>query len=796
MIDSEFLDRVVTTPLRPEESAWFQLLVGPTKNGGVHEEWFVWPRDRVKILTRIAEITDTNVYFSPHLFSERDSRKQFVLPSRTLCVDLDNADITDLRLNPTIMIETSPGRHQGFWILKTVPENFEELSKKLSYTIDNADHSGWPLGHKFRVIGARNFKYNPPPIVHLVHNYTTERIYTEDEILQWIGATFIAVTTADTDNWINTPPTTHATGPLEILEKYRANIGVKALAYYSNIQADRSEALWALMTALFRAGASRDEVYWVALHSANNKFRDHTHNAERDLAKDVDRANKVEKSDSSDVSHVVRLAEKTPGTNNDRKRLVASIVVQDMNKRGEFIQTEDGRYWFLHSNAGRPVQLGRNSDQLNSILDSMYGLNQSDGFQPFVCHHLVNHTINRGRTAKTAILSFFDGDVLLLHGSRQDVYRITPNSISRHPDGQFGILFPWRPLSEQEITIDEPIADNWTEWVFSESSGWFDNLLDFTPEQAKILVRIWVLFILFKDAAVSRPILALLGQQGSGKSTLFHILYTIFYGSNKSLNAISSIEDFDFLTSSDPFVVFDNVDSWTGWLPDRLALAASSSDLVKRKLYTDSDIVTLKRQAVLGITAHEPKFGRPDVVDRLIIINVARRQKFSPESSMIERVVKARSRIWGAIVRDCQRVLATPDVSPEEVPNFRISDFARLGARIAKAVDCYAEFVAIVNQLRRIQTAFSLSEDDILVDALKRYQSMKNGSSPEYVSAGYLWEYITQFDRAFANAYKTSNALARKLVTMEPSLRSMFKIDYRYDNSRGIRTWRIEPLDV
>jgi energy-coupling factor transporter ATP-binding protein EcfA2 len=294
---------------------------------------------------------------------------------------------------------------------------------------------------------------------------------------------------------------------------------------------------------------------------------------------------------------------------------------------------------------------------------------------------------------------------------------------------------------------------------------------------------------------VSRPILALLGQQGSGKSTLFHILYTLFYGSNKSLNAISSIEDFDFLTSSDPFVVFDNVDSWTGWLPDRLALAASSSDLVKRKLYTDSDTVTLKRQAVLGITAHEPKFGRPDVVDRLLIINLARRQTFSPESSMIERVVKARSKIWGSIVNDCQLVLATPDVPPEDVPNFRISDFARLGARIAKAINCSSEFAEIIEKLRKIQTAFSLGEDDILVDGLKRYQSMRNGSTPEYVSAGYLWEYITQFDRTFASAYKTSNALARKLITMEPNLRTMFNIEYKYDNSRGIRTWKIESLD-
>lgn len=786
MIEGDFLDWVVTTP-----EGWFQLLIGPTDAGFV-EEWYKWPADKARIITRVNQVNNTNVYFSPHLFDAQRSTKEHVLPSRTLCVDLDNADVTDLRMNPTVMVETSPGRHQGFWVLKAPPSDFESLSKKLSYTIENADHSGWPLGHKFRVPDTRNYKYNPSPIVRLVHALSSERIYAEDEIVDWTASTdtaALAAAGAD-DNWINNPPTTHAVGPLELLEKYRANLGPKVLGYYNNVQSDRSEALWALMVAMFRAGATRDETYWVAYNSANNKFKDHRYNGERDLAKDVDRAFKAESSDRSDVSQMVKIAERSAGTPNDRKRLVTRIVVSDMLRRGEFIYTDDGRYWYLHSNAGKPIQLGRRSDQLNGLLDASYGLNPHDGFHPYVCDHLVNHTINKGRHSRGAVLSHYDGSSLLLHSGRQDVYRITSTSVTRHPDGQFGVLFPWRPQSEEVILLDEPISDDWASWVLE---GWFDNLLDFTAEQATLMIRIWVLFILFRDAAVSRPILAMLGQQGSGKSTLFHLLYTIFYGKGKSLNAISSIEDFDYLTASDPLVVFDNVDSWTGWLPDRLALAAASSDLVKRKLYTDSDTVTLRRQAILGITAHEPKFGRPDVVDRLIILNFQRRQTFAPESAMTDRIQLARARIWGSIVKDIQAVLSTPDVSPEEVPNFRISDFARVGARIARAFGRYSDFVTIVEKLRRSQVAFTLSEDDVLIDGLKRWMSLRNGSTPDYVSVGYLWEYISNLDRTFAISYKTSAALGRKLITMEPNLKVLFSVENQYDNIRGVRTWKIGP---
>jgi hypothetical protein len=573
VIDSEFLDTVVTT-----SEGWFQLLIGPIGDDKkFSEEWFRWPEQKAEIVTRASQVNDTNVYFSPHLFKEKKSFKENVLPSRTLCVDLDNADVTDLRLNPTVMLETSRGRHQGFWVLTTPPDNFEDLSKKLSYTIENADHSGWPLGHKFRVPGTRNFKYNPSPIVRIDESLSSQRIYTVDEIALWVSQTEVGSPSVQVDDeWINKPPTDSPIGPNEIIEKYRANLGPKTIGYFTNLQADRSEALWALMVGLFRAGASRDEVYWAAYHSANNKFKDHRYHGERDLAKDVDRAQKAEASDASDIPQMIKLAERAQGTANDRKRLVTKLVIGDMVRRGEFIHTEDGRYWYLHSNAGRPVQLGKRSDQLDALLDSAYGLNQHDGYQPYVINHLVSYTISKGRKATSSTLSHFDGESLLLHSGRQDVYRITKDSITRHPDGQFGVLFPWRPPAEEVITLGEPIADDWSEWMFE---GWFDNLLDFTPEEAKILIRIWLLFILFRDAAVSRPILALLGQQGSGKSTLFHIIYTLFYGKNKSLNAISNPEDFDFLTASDPLVVFDNVDTWSTWLPDRLAWLSESYTL-------------------------------------------------------------------------------------------------------------------------------------------------------------------------------------------------------------------------
>lgn len=785
-----FFSSVVTT-----SEGWFQLLIGPRAAPPVWgEEWFHWPEDLEKIAARVREASaHTNVYFSPHLFKEQNSHKDYVIAdTRTFVVDLDNADVTNLRLNPTILIESSKDRHQGYWVVKEFTGDFETTSKQLSYTIPNADHSGWSLGHKFRIPGTRNFKYPTLPVVRLVPALSTERQYAEEELTAWVSSTdVLSAGAAADDEWIADPPSLQV-GPRELLEKFATAVGPKMVMAFEDLAADRSEALWALMSALYRAGATRDEVYWIAKHSANNKFADHKYYADRDLAKDVDRARRANESDRADISSIVQLAERTKGSANDRKRLITKIVISDMQNKGEFIYTDDGRFWYIQSNAGRPMLLGKRSEMLDSQLDMVYGLNAADGYQPYVVTHLNNYTLGRGKRAISAVLSYYDGESVLLHSGKSDVFRITPSSVDRIPDGQYGVLFPWRPLGEEVIQIDESSEmEDWSSWMFE---GWFDNLMDFTPTQAKLLIRIWFLFVLFRDEAISRPILAMLGQPGSGKSTLFHLFYQLMYGKNKSVNSITSPDDFDFLVASDPVVFFDNVDGYTNWLADRLALSASASDLTKRKLYTDSDTITLKRQAIVGLTAHDPKFGRADVIDRLLILNFQRRTTNIPEGILAERLQKNRAQVWGAIVRDVQLILKTPNVPLADIPNFRSSDFARFGARVATALGKYDEFVELVTILRRTQTAFSLSEEDVLIDAIKRWHNFRNGTTPEFAAVGYLWEQFS-LSEAFQKHFKSPNVLSRRLWTLQSNLKSIFTVDYRYDNVRGVRTWKIDPQE-
>ena len=780
----KFFQGVITTP-----SGWFNLL---KTNDSIPEEWFRWPDELDKLVDRIFEL-DGNLYFSPHLFKEPKSIKANVLPTRTIVADLDNAEPTSIQISPTYLVETSPARHQGYWIVSTDVSNaeLEIVSKKLSYTIPNCDHSGWSLGHRFRIPFTKNYKYDTPAPVRLISGLSTEKIYQLSEIVAYVGDTEVNNLELDKDdNWINNPPTSFAQGPRETLEKYRASIGTRAFSYYANKAVDRSEALWALMMALFRAGATRDEVYNIASNSENNKFSSQRYSGIRDLAKDVDRAEKASKDNKRDVRAMVVLAEHTTGNQNDRKRLISKIVISDLISNGDFVRTNDGSLFYIHKTTGRPISVSKHSERLESLLDSVYGLNQSDGFQPYVVNHLISFTSSQGRLVEIRTLSTIKNNSMILHSGKGEVYRITPDNVSKNLNGQSDILFPWR--NDDAISIGEPLEQDWIDWLFE---GWFTNLIDFTPEQAKIILRVWILFVLFKDESVSRPIMTILGQPGSGKSTLFRIIYALFYGANKSIAAISTPDDFDYLVATDPLVVFDNVDTWTSWIPDRLALSASSSDITKRKLYTDNDIVIVKRQALIGLTAHDPRFGRADVVDRMIILTFKRRDTFEPEKYLIQRVLDNRAHIWGSIVKDIQKIIAEPQPNLSEIPTFRISDFARIGVWISKALGFQEKFNECIELLKQTQVAFSLNEEDILVDVIKRWHGSRNGTAPDkFVSVGHLWETFDALDPAFQKVYRSSSLLSRRLWTMQSNLNNVFKIKFEYDAHRGTRMWKIDPL--
>lgn len=791
---SDFLDLVITPPAG--EEGFFCFASGGPNTGGWAERWYRWPAQRDDILAAVAKTRgDANVYFSTYLFRTTSTAKQYVLSTRTIQADLDEADISDLPVEPTVLVRTSPGRHQGYWVLKEAVDSdtHEIISRRMTYAIAKCDHSGWPLGRKVRLPDSFNFKYldGPKPIEVVT---VSRKTYTMDD-LAMLPEAAPSTETSDQESWLERAHLLQLDiGPQELLESIKGKgLHPKTYLQYNVVAADRSAALWALLLQAFRTGLDRDSVFWLAKHSKNNKFADLKYHAERELAKDVLRAEATARRSGADPREVINQSRRLSPTT-VRKQTIFSQVTQFMRERGTFLHAVDDTLWYVRRDMGRPVLVGENSDYMDALLDIEYGLNKTESEHNYAAAGLVSYARNLNVNARKHSLSYYDpqANSLLLHMGRKDVLRITPTVVDSIVDGAHGVIFPWQS-SVEPFTLGEPDLD-WAMHLFGVSAGRdaIHNVIGMDRERVLALLKTWFLFLLVRNIAVSRPLLATFGQPGSGKSTLFKKIYALLYGRHKAVGSVTKEDDFDHAVSTDPLVVLDNVDSWKEWLPDRLALSAGTSDITKRKLYTDADTVVLKRQALVGITAHNPRFGREDVADRLLLLSYERLTHFVPEQVIIDQVVAQRSRLWGGIVADIQKVLATP--IPDVGPQFRVEDFARLGLWISQALGYAPEFIAAIGAIRRGQHSFSLDEDRMLVDALERLVNSRGPLADK--SAGQLWGMLeagmATDPVAFARSYRSSIALGKKLLVLQDSLKSMFDITWKVDESAG-KLWSIGP---
>lgn len=793
MKTDEFLRTVVTTTAG-------NFLLATRSDAGWREEWYDWPQQLATIVEDSVAHAKANsdVYFSAHLFEERRSVKACVLPTRTIQADLDFADIMTLPVMPTVIVGTSPQRHQGYWVLAETLEaaEIEGLSRRIAYGVKDCDRTGWPAGHRMRLPGTFNFKYMTPAQVMIV-GHTLKALDQEAFNLFPGLVTAVAAAEADAD-WINSGDFNMDVGPVQLM--HDAKMSATIITQYDKPAKDRSKYLWSLMLDAFRHDLERDQVFWLAWNTVNNKFRDdHRYAGVTDLRKDVLRAEAVALDRQLDLKAAIMDLRQLRGVGQvARFQKAAAVVMARMREDGEMIHTRGGQLWFMRSDTGRPIELSVRSLWLDAYLGRTFALNASEQMCRFVKEELVMHTRNQAASSDLTTLSYYEPvrKTLLLHTGGRDVLHISATDVDVHPNGYAHTVFTVDESVEpfRLGKVEELGGRTWYDTLFAPQMEHIEGTL--TQAEAVALLRCWFLLILFRSQVPNRPLLTVLGAPGSGKTTTAKKLYRLLYGKYRHVTTIETPDKFDSSTIGFPFVAFDNADIYERWLPEKLAQAAAVTDVTQRRLYTDTDTITQRRQAMLMLTAHNPKFTREDVVDRMIIILLKRLPYWLPEGQILEEVTALRYALWADIVRDIQGILRTPMVPHEAVPQFRIEDYAHYGMWFSEAVGQAGVFYSAINKLISSQRGLNLETDQLLVAVINRWLRARGekGKAPEYMAQTSIWTELAAYAPdpiAFQRAYRNALFLGRKLLTMQDSLRQVFSVEVRYDDA-GQRQWRIE----
>lgn len=132
---------------------------------------FEWPRQKAGVIRHVLKhaATNSNVFYSPAIFSTASPKKEAVLGSWALWVDFDGNAPTDwdeLEVpKPTLRVQSSlPGHEHVYWRLDeflTDISVLEDKNRALAYLL-KADTSGWDADQILRPIHTINRKRNLP----------------------------------------------------------------------------------------------------------------------------------------------------------------------------------------------------------------------------------------------------------------------------------------------------------------------------------------------------------------------------------------------------------------------------------------------------------------------------------------------------------------------------------------------------------------------------------------------------------------------------------------------------------
>lgn len=252
-----FLDQVWAA-----HSNGFVFVAARTLDGRWIEKGFhvAFGRPALERFIRDHDARTHDLYFCPNAFSRRQRLADFALPTPLAWCDIDDTDPRLFRPQPTILVETSPGRFQGIWQFTTAakPARAEAVSRYLTDTY-HGDRGGWSVTKMLRLPGTLNHKpaYDLPTVTVLHDSGRT--------ISHWPN--------------VRAPPKREAqSGPIDptrfdpstVIKKFWNALAPnrrRLMADTSVKSRDRSRIIFMIVAALHDAGASPDEIATVVWHS-------------------------------------------------------------------------------------------------------------------------------------------------------------------------------------------------------------------------------------------------------------------------------------------------------------------------------------------------------------------------------------------------------------------------------------------------------------------------------------------------------------------------------------------------
>ena len=287
------------------------------------------------------------------------------------------------------------------------------------------------------------------------------------------------------------------------------------------------------------------------------------------------------------------------------------------------------------------------------------------------------------------------------------------------------------------------------------------------------------------------PVLALHGEQGSGKSTAAEVLRMLIDPNEAMLRPPPRDErDLVIAGSNGRVVALENLSHVAPWLSDALCRISTGAGFGTRELYSDSDEQLFAVQLPVVLNGIVEVITAGDLQDRSITLMLPTIDEYTPEEEMWQDFERVRPRLLGTLLDVVAVALKNePTVKLERPP--RMADFAHWTVAAAPALGWEATDLLNAYAANRATANETTLEASALPGPL-RSLGVFEGTATELLTE--LSELAGENVARSKNWPKSPSALSGELRRLAPSLRRgepPILIEFERDASG--RTIRISP---
>jgi hypothetical protein len=294
------------------------------------------------------------------------------------------------------------------------------------------------------------------------------------------------------------------------------------------------------------------------------------------------------------------------------------------------------------------------------------------------------------------------------------------------------------------------------------------------------------------------PILNLIGEQGSAKSTFTRVLKKLLDPGSTTLRSLPANERDLYIAAYNSFVLlFDNISWLLDWLSDAFCRLSTGGGFGTRELYADLEEILFDAMRVIILNGIVEFASRPDLADRLIVLSLppipddkrrAEKQMNDGKPSFWEELEPVYPRILGALLDGVVHGLrCRPNTRLSTLP--RMADFALWATACETAFWPAGTFMAAYERNREeaIQAVIEASLVASAVQALMAdwKGTQWEGTATELLAA--LGHHVDERQVILKTWPKTPDALSYRLRPAVATLRRVgIEVTFDRENARRV----------